>query len=36
MSNTRDSFQIAFARESQNNRKYLFFTERAEMLARYL
>jgi len=33
MSNTKDNLQIAFAAESQANRKYLFF---AEMLQRYL
>ena len=31
MSNTRDNLQTAFAGESQANRKYLFFAEKAEM-----
>jgi rubrerythrin len=30
MSNTKDNLQTAFAGESQANRKYLFFAERAE------
>jgi len=36
MSNTRDNLEIAFAGESQANRKYLFFAEKAEMVQRYL
>jgi rubrerythrin len=36
MSNTKDNLQTAFAGESQANRKYLFFAERAEMVERYL
>lgn len=30
MSNTRDNLETAFAGESQANRKYLFFAEKAE------
>jgi rubrerythrin len=36
MSNTKDNLQTAFAGESQANRKYLFFAEKAEMIQWYL
>ena len=32
MDNTRDNLQTAFAGESQANRKYLLFSENAEMV----
>jgi rubrerythrin len=35
MSNTKDNLETAFAGESQANRKYLFFAEKAEMVRRY-
>jgi rubrerythrin len=36
MSNTRDNFEIAFARESQADLKCLFFADKAEMIWRHL
>jgi rubrerythrin len=34
MNNTKDNLQTAFAGESQANRKYLFFADKAEMVRR--